>query len=90
MAPLNQQLPDLNTLDAAALLGKEAEIAKRDIEIESLKLLLLKLKRMQFGRRSEKLSTEIEQLTLKLEELEADAAKPADAVAEESAEAASN
>lgn len=101
MAPLHQQLPDLNALDAAALRalvmaqrtqlqGKDAEItrgdaeiAKRDIEIECLKLLLLKRKRMQFGRRSEKLNTEIEQLTLKLEELEADAAKPADAAAGE-------
>lgn len=69
---------------------RDAEIAKRDIEIESLKLLLLKLQRMQFGRRSEKLNTQIEQLTLKLEELEADAAKPADATTGDDAEAASS
>ena len=40
------------------------------IEIEHLKLIIAKLKRMQFGRRSEKLNREIEQLELRLEELQ--------------------
>ena len=39
-------------------------------EIEHLKLLIAKLRRMQFGRKSEKLERQIEQLELKLEELE--------------------
>ena len=39
-------------------------------EIEQLKLLIAKLRRMQFGRKSEKLDRQIEQLELKLEELE--------------------
>lgn len=41
-------------------------------EIEHLKLLIAKLRRMQFGRSSEKLDRQIEQLELRLEELEAD------------------
>jgi transposase len=53
-------------------------------EIERLKLVVVKLKRLQFGRRSEKLEREIEQLELRLEELQvasfpAPAAKPAPA-----------
>lgn len=52
------------------LRGKEAQLASRDEEIERLKLLIAKLRRMQFGRRSEKLDWEIEQLELKLDELE--------------------
>jgi len=39
-------------------------------EIEHLKLIIAKLKRLQFGRRSEKLDREIEQLELRLEELQ--------------------
>lgn len=41
-------------------------------EIAHLKLLIAKLKRMQFGRKSEKLDHEILQLELRLEELQAD------------------
>jgi transposase len=82
-------LPDLDTLDPAALkailratceelvamqeqvLVKDAQLLSRDNEIEHLKLLIAKLRRMQFGRRSEKVERQIEQLELKLEELEA-------------------
>src|SRR6266511_4129270 len=42
-------------------------------EIEHLKLVIAKLKRLQFGRRSEKLDREIEQLELRLEELQVSA-----------------
>lgn len=67
-------LPDLNTLDAEALralaLEQHAQLVSRDIEIDNLKLLVLKLKRMQFGRKSEKLDRQIGQLELRLEELE--------------------
>jgi transposase len=68
-------LPDLSTLDAAALrtliLEQHARLLARDNEIENLKLLLLKLRRMQFGRKSEKLDKQIAQLELQLEDLEA-------------------
>ena len=51
------------------LLSKDAQLASRDEEIERLKLLIAKLRRMQFGRKSEKLDWQIEQLELKLDEL---------------------
>src|SRR5216110_2275774 len=57
------------------LLRKEAQLASRDEEIERLKLLIAKLRRMQFGRKSEKLDWQIEQLELKLDELEASRAQ---------------
>jgi transposase len=74
-------LPDLNTLDGAALrtlilsqheqiLLQRQQLASREAEIERLKLLIAKLRRMQFGRRSEKLERQIEQLELQLDELE--------------------
>ena len=53
----------------------------RETEIEHLKLLLAKLRRMQFGRRSEKIARQIEQLELRLEDLESKRAE-ADAPAE--------
>jgi transposase len=54
--------------------SQKAVIATGKVEIEHLKLLIAKLRRMQFGRKSEKLDRQIEQLELRLEELEADEA----------------
>ena len=48
------------------------QLSSRVIEIEHLKLMPAKLRRMQFGRKSEKLDRQIEQLELRLEELQAD------------------
>src|ERR1700722_7507635 len=62
------QLSDLDSLDSASL---KALVLAKQTEIESLKLLVLKLKRMHFGPRSEKLNADIEQLELRLEDLEA-------------------
>src|SRR6266576_6581611 len=71
-------LPDLNLLPAEALKAlvraQHEQLLWRESEIEHLKLLLAKLQRMQFGRKSEKLERQIEQLELWLEDLEA---KPA-------------
>lgn len=50
----------------------EAVVATGKAEIEHLKLLIAKLRRMAFGRSSEKLDRQIQQLELKLEDLEAD------------------
>src|SRR6202171_4656998 len=50
----------------AQLLRKDEQLASRDEEIERLKLLIAKLRRMQFGRKSEKLDRQIEQLELRL------------------------
>ena len=74
-------LPDLNVLPAGELralilaqhqelITKDEQLLSREREIEHLKLLLVKLHRMQFGRKSEKLQRQIEQLELRLEELE--------------------
>jgi len=54
-------------------------------EIEHLKLVIAKLKRLQFGRRSEKLDREIEQLELRLEELQVGATPAAPVVSEKPA-----
>lgn len=51
-----------------------AALAQRDREIEALKFTLLKLRRLRFGRSSEKLNVAIEQLELRLEELESEGA----------------
>ena len=59
-------LPDLNALPADALraliLAQHEQLISREREIEHLRLLLAKLQRMQFGRKSEKLERQIEQL----------------------------
>ncbi len=52
------------------LLSKDEQLQSRDSEIEHLKLLLAKLRRAQFGRSSEKVNRQIEQLELRLGELE--------------------
>jgi hypothetical protein len=88
MVVTHTTLPDLNTLDADALramilsqqqqlLSKDEQLLSRDHEIEHLKLLIAKLRRMQFGRKSEKVERQIEQLELKLEDLEANRAEGA-------------
>jgi len=68
MCEASAALPDLDALDAAALkelvLGLHAQIAH-------LKLIIAKLRRCQFGRKSEKVARAIEQLQLQLEGLEA-------------------
>jgi transposase len=74
----DNRLPDLDTLGIEALkalvMAKQSELDSRQTEIESLKLLILKLKRMQFGPRSEKFARDIAQLELQLEDLEANQA----------------
>ena len=74
MAPAQAVLPDLNALDSDALkalvIEKHAEIISHKNEIDSLKLLISKLQRMQFGTSSEKLARNIDQLQLRLEDLE--------------------
>jgi transposase len=53
------------------LLERERELALRAMEIEQLKLLVAKLKRMRFGRSSERHLEQAGQLELLIEELEA-------------------
>jgi transposase len=53
------------------LIRTQEQLESREHEISHLKLLIDKLQRMQFGRRSEKIQRQIDQLELRLEELEA-------------------
>ncbi|HYZ61945.1 MAG TPA: IS66 family transposase [Acetobacteraceae bacterium] len=70
-------LPD----DVAALrtivLAQHAELTGQRELIARLRLQLARLRRMQFGRSSERLDREADQLELALEELEAEASAPA-------------
>jgi transposase len=74
MAGARTVVADLTTLDRTALealvLAQQEKLLSRDSEIEHLKLVLAKLRRMMFGTKSEKVTREIEQMELKLEELE--------------------
>ena len=80
-------LPDLSTLDRdtiaalliekhGQLLAQQERLLSRDHEIEHLKLVIAKLRRMMFGSSSERVTREIEELELKLDELEAARAAP--------------
>jgi transposase len=66
MDTVNKELK-LESLDVESL---RALVLAQRTEIENLNLLVLKLKRMHFGQRSEKLNADISQLELRLEELE--------------------
>lgn len=57
------------------VVSQHEQLLSRDTEIEHLKLLIAKLRRMQFGRKSEKVAWQIEQLQLRLDELEASRAE---------------
>ena len=57
---------------AAELAAKDAELAAQRLLVDRLRLQLARLRRMQFGRSSEWLRAEIEQLELALEDLEAE------------------
>ena len=55
----------------AELQAAKLAVQLRTLEIEKLKFQIAKLRRMQFGRSSERVTRQIEQLELRLEELEA-------------------
>jgi hypothetical protein len=63
-------LPGLHALDATALrdivVQQQAQIFSRDAELECLRLVIARLQRIQFGRKSEKIERQIEQLELQL------------------------
>ena len=56
---------------AVTIASQGAELVAHRAMVETLRLQLARLRRMQFGRSSEKLDAEIAQLTLALEDLEA-------------------
>ena len=90
MASPHPATVDLSSLDRAALealiAAQQEKLLNRDNEIEHLKLVIAKLRRMLFGTKSEKISREIDQLELKLEELEAQQAERGAASPETSTE----
>jgi transposase len=57
-----------------ALRAAETAVRLKALEIEKLRFQIARLRRMQFGRSSERISRQIEQLELRLEELETGAA----------------
>jgi len=68
-----ESLPPLpNDVEALQhlVLEQRAALASNTIEIEHLRLVIAKLRRLQFGRSSETLAREIDQLELRLEELQ--------------------
>lgn len=81
--PLHADRPDDIAALKALLLERDGEVRQlrdmvstleqtlnvRTLEIEQLKLQIAKLKRMQFGRKSEKIDRKIEQLETRLEDL---------------------
>jgi len=87
-------LPDLETLNAEALKdllrATHQQLLARQSEIEHLRLLITQLKRMQFGRKSEKLQHQIEQLELRLEGLQSQPIHPGACEGVKTAEAESS
>ena len=59
--------PDLSALDIEAL---RAMVLEQHAVIERLQTMIAHLRRMQFGRKSEKIDRHVEQLELELEDLE--------------------
>lgn len=77
MQPLPDDIDELKQLlteSRQALAAAHDQLRSRDQQIEALKLQITKLKRMRFGRSSERLEAEIAQLELALGELQATAA----------------
>lgn len=64
-------LPDDIEALKSLIIAQRAQILDRDLLIGKLRMQLAQLKRLQFGRSSEQLDTQIAQLELTLEELEA-------------------
>jgi transposase/outer membrane murein-binding lipoprotein Lpp len=71
---------DIDTLKGLVLAGEtlvaelRSQLLTRALEIDRLKLQIARLRRMQFGRKSERLDGQIEQLECELEELQTDEA----------------
>jgi transposase len=72
-------LPDDAAALRAIIVAQQAEITGQRELIGRLRLQLARLRRMQFGRSSERVTREADQLELALEELEADAPAPSQA-----------
>lgn len=82
MAAVPKTLPDLDGLDTGALkfliLALHRQTESDRVEIDNLQLLIAKLKQMHFGAKSERVERQIEQLQLRLEDLEMNRAAEAE------------
>ncbi len=76
-----EELKRLLLAGRAELAAAKAGLVTKTLEIEKLKIQIARLRRMSFGASSERVRRELEQLELKLEELETAQAE-ADAAAE--------
>ena len=85
MNAVHEPLPEDVAALKALIVAQQALLSERAAEIEHLKLIIEKLKRLQFGRRSERIEREIEQLELRLEELQVAAVPRAAACSEKPA-----
>ena len=91
MIELSSLPPEVRALieaQAATIARQDAELLVQRDTIAKMRLQLDRLRRMQFGRSSEKIAAEIAQLTLALEELEANPETHVDKAAEQPASAA--
>ena len=64
-------LPDDIESVKSLVIAQRAELLDRDLQIEKMRIELARLRRLQFGRSSERLDAQVAQLELSLEELEA-------------------
>ena len=78
------QLKHLLTESRQALAAAHEQLRSRDRQIEALKLQITKLKRLRFGRSSERLDAEIAQLELALGELQAAGGTPSASISSSS------
>ena len=65
-----EELKRLLIASRAELAAAKAGLLTRTLEVEKLKIEIARLRRMNFGASSERMHRELEQLELKLEELE--------------------
>jgi transposase len=70
-----ERLKEMVREQRTLLAARDIEAKRARIEIDQLRLQLAKLRRLKFGRSSEKIAQQIEQLELLLEELEASEAQ---------------
>jgi Transposase C of IS166 homeodomain len=83
LSSLPPEVRALIEAQAATIARQDAELLVQRDTIAKMRLQLDRLRRMQFGRSSEKIAAEIAQLTLALEELEANPETHIDKAAEQ-------
>lgn len=88
LSSLPSEVRALIEAQAATIVRQDAELVVQRDTIAAMRLQLERLRRMQFGRSSEKIAAEIAQLTLALEDLETGAVRREEPVGNAAADAA--